>query len=66
VRWHCERSEGGLVYEDDFELAQCLLLVAQAPGVARQLAANGRRYVLENYPWSEVLGRMEASLGSLP
>jgi glycosyltransferase involved in cell wall biosynthesis len=66
VRWHCERSEGGLVYEDDFELAQCLLLIAQAPGVARQLAANGRRYVLEHYPWSEVLGRMEASLGSLP
>jgi glycosyltransferase involved in cell wall biosynthesis len=65
VRWHCEHSRGGLVYEDDLELAQCLLLVAQAPDVARELAANGRRYVLENYPWSEVLDRMEASLASL-
>ncbi|MGH2718996.1 MAG: glycosyltransferase family 4 protein [Actinomycetota bacterium] len=65
VRWHCERSRGGLIYEDDFELAQCLLLVAQAPEVARELAAAGRRYVLENYPWSEVLSRMEASLRTL-
>ena len=62
VRWHCERSRGGLVYEDDLELAQCLLLVAQAPEVARDLAVNGRAYVLENYPWHEVLDRMENSL----
>ncbi|MFN2591421.1 MAG: glycosyltransferase family 4 protein [Candidatus Dormibacteria bacterium] len=62
VRWHCERSRGGLVYEDDFELAQCLLLVEQAPQLARDLAASGRAYVLENYPWSEVLDRMEHSL----
>lgn len=65
VRWHCERSKGGLVYQDDFELAQCLLLVAERPEIARELAARGRRYVLEQYPWSEVLGRMEASLEAL-
>ena len=66
VRWHCERSRGGLVYGDDFELAQCLLLVQQAPALARQLAARGRSYVLENYPWPEVLDRMELSLKALP
>ena len=65
VRWHCERSRGGLVYDDDLELAQCLLLVAEQPSVARELAAHGRDYVLKNYPWPEVLDRMEASLLAL-
>src|SRR2546421_691092 len=65
VAWHCERSRGGLVYEDDFELAQCLLLVEQAPAVAKSLALNGRAYVLENYPWVEVLDRMEHSLKAI-
>jgi glycosyltransferase involved in cell wall biosynthesis len=65
VAWHCERSRGGLVYEDDFELAQCLLLVEQAPELAKGLAANGRVYVLENYPWHEVLDRMEHSLKAI-
>src|SRR5437660_1115421 len=65
VRWHCEHSRGGLVYDDDLELAQCLLLVAEAPELARELAGNGRRYVLDHYPWSEVLDRMEDSLGEL-
>jgi len=53
------------VYEDDFELAQCLLLVEQAPALAKQLATKGRTYVLENYPWDEVLDRMEHSLKAL-
>jgi hypothetical protein len=53
------------VYEDDFELAQCLLLVEQAPDLAKDLAANGRAYVLENYPWDEVLDRMEHSLKAI-
>ncbi|HLI55591.1 MAG TPA: glycosyltransferase family 4 protein [Actinomycetota bacterium] len=65
VRWHCERSRGGLIYDDDFELAQCLSLIAEAPEVARGLAAAGRAYVLANYPWDEVLARMEKSLAGL-
>lgn len=65
VRWHCERSEGGLVYADDDELAQCLLLVAEAPAAARALAARGRAYVLEEYPWNRVLDRMEAALEAM-
>jgi glycosyltransferase involved in cell wall biosynthesis len=62
VRWHCERSRGGLVYDDDLELAQCLLLVAEVPEAAREVAANGRAYVLEHYPWARVLDRMEDAL----
>lgn len=66
VAWHCRRSRGGLVYADAYELVQCLLLVEQAPDAARRLAEAGRAYVLENYPWNEVLDRMETSLKALP
>ncbi|HUS62581.1 MAG TPA: glycosyltransferase family 4 protein, partial [Acidimicrobiales bacterium] len=62
VAWHCERSEGGLVYRDTFELAQALMLLAERPEVAERLARSGRAYVLREYQWPAVLDRMEASL----
>ncbi len=63
--WHCERSEGGLTFDDSFELAQCLLLLAEAPQAARHLARRGREYVLANYRWERVLERMEGALEEL-
>ncbi|MGH9268914.1 MAG: glycosyltransferase family 4 protein, partial [Acidimicrobiales bacterium] len=66
VRWHCERSGAGLVYDDVFELAQCLALVADAPGALRGLAAAGRDYVLTHYTWDVALDRMEKALEGMP
>ena len=65
VRWHCERSGAGLVYDDVFELAQCLALVADAPEALRHLAAAGRDYVLTHYTWDVALDRMEKALEAL-
>ena len=65
VTWHCERSGAGLTYSDEFELGQCLALVAEAPKAAAELAALGRDYVLANYSWESVLDRMEESLEAL-
>jgi glycosyltransferase involved in cell wall biosynthesis len=62
VRWHVERSEAGLLYEDDAELEQCLRFVAEAPDAAEALAKPGRDYVLDHYTWPETLDRMEATL----
>jgi glycosyltransferase involved in cell wall biosynthesis len=62
VSWHCRRSGAGLLYANHAELAECLALVAEAPGVLRHLAERGREYVLANYTWSAVLDRMEAGL----
>ena len=62
VRWHCERSGAGLVYDDDYELEQCLRFVAEAPDLAASLAKPGRDYVLDNYTWPVTLDRMEATL----
>ncbi|MBK9180867.1 MAG: glycosyltransferase family 4 protein [Acidimicrobiales bacterium] len=62
VRWHCERSGAGLVYDDEAELEQCLRFVADAPDAARRLAEPGRAYVLEHYDMGAVLDRVEATL----
>jgi glycosyltransferase involved in cell wall biosynthesis len=62
VTWHCERSGGGLLYDDELELGQCLRFVAEAPEQAAQLARKGRDYVLANYRWPAVLDAMEQSL----
>jgi glycosyltransferase involved in cell wall biosynthesis len=65
LRWHCDRSGGGLTFADEFELAQCLSFLAAAPDAAAQLARAGREYVLANYRWDVVLDAMEASLREL-
>lgn len=62
VAWHCRRSGGGLTFSDAAELASQLRLVASKPDVVTEMAAAGRRYVLDNYTWPTVLDRMEASL----
>jgi glycosyltransferase involved in cell wall biosynthesis len=65
LQWHCDRSGGGLTFDDEFELAQCLSFLAAAPGNAEMLARAGREYVLANYRWDVVLDAMEASLREL-
>jgi glycosyltransferase involved in cell wall biosynthesis len=65
LQWHCERSGGGLTFDDEFELAQCLSFLADAPANADRLARAGREYVLANYRWDIVLDSMEASLREL-
>lgn len=62
VRWHCERSGAGLTYDDDHELEQCLVFLAEAPEAAAALAAKGRRYVVDNYAFPLVLERIEATI----
>ena len=65
LRWHCERSGGGLTFADEFELAQCLSFLAGAPDDAARLAKAGREYVLAHYRWDTVLDAMEKSLEEL-
>ncbi|MCZ7529170.1 MAG: glycosyltransferase family 4 protein [Acidimicrobiia bacterium] len=64
VAWHMARAGSGLLYDDDFELEQCLRFVAEAPDAAATLAAPGREYVLAHYTWDPVLDRMEATIDS--
>jgi glycosyltransferase involved in cell wall biosynthesis len=65
LKWHCERSGAGLVFSDQYELAQCLSFIAAAPDTAQEMAERGRKYVLENYRWDIVLDAMERNLQEL-
>jgi glycosyltransferase involved in cell wall biosynthesis len=65
VAWHCERSGGGLVYADETEMGECLRLVTEAPKLANELAAAGRRYVLDNYTWPRILDNIESAVEHL-
>ena len=65
LAWHCNHSGGGLLYADRYELAQCLSFVTAEPAAAATLAEHGRKYVLENFQWSVVVDKMEASLQEL-
>jgi glycosyltransferase involved in cell wall biosynthesis len=62
VSWHCRRSEAGFVYRDRYELAESLRLLQEQPELGRVMAERGRRYVVENYRWEQVLGRVEGTL----
>jgi len=61
-RWHCERSDAGLVYDDDAEFEECLRFVAEAPEAARAIAKAGRSYAIEAASWVTVLDTIEADL----
>jgi glycosyltransferase involved in cell wall biosynthesis len=64
VAWHCERSQAGLTYRDDFELEECLAFVADEPEAAAAIAARGRSYVLEHYEPDAVIDRVDHLLDS--
>ncbi len=49
VRWHIERTGAGLTYRNQAELMACLDFVTDEPEAARNLARDGRDYVIEHY-----------------
>jgi len=62
VRWHIQRSQAGIVYDDEYELEEALAFVADRPELAARIGARGRAYVLEHYQWADVLDRIEDRL----
>jgi glycosyltransferase involved in cell wall biosynthesis len=64
VAWHCERSGGGLTFNNGHDLAAELRKVCSTPDEAAAMASKGREYVLREYSWPVVLDRIEAELGS--
>ena len=59
---HARRSGGALPYHNEEELGTALDLLVGEAGLRDRLGAAGKRYVIENFTWSEVLGRHESLL----
>ena len=51
---HCLQSQGGLFFEDYLEFEGCLQALLEQPDLSRNLAENGRRYVLDHFHWDRV------------
>ena len=62
LAWHCRRSGGGLLFSGSASLGDALHRLFADPALCDDLGLAGRRYVLDNYTWPNVLDRMEASL----
>ena len=64
LRGQALRSSGAIPYEGYAEFEQSVLLLLESDEIARGLGVNGRRYVEDNYSWSEVLTRFEGVLST--
>ena len=62
LRYHVTQTRAGLIYEDGYELEECLAFLADHPEAGPVLAAPGREYVLERYQWPAVLDRVEGAI----
>lgn len=65
TREHCERSGGGLWVRSAEGFAEALDRLRADPELRRRMGAAGREYVLANYSWDRVLGRLESALHDL-
>lgn len=52
---HCRQSNGGLYFANFVEFEAVVRLLVNDKELGRQLAANGRRYVLENFGWDRMI-----------
>ncbi len=62
VRWHCERSGAGLMYRDRYDFTECMRLVLEDSELLCRIGKAGPDYVAENFRWSDVMDRAEATL----
>lgn len=58
LKAHCRKARGGLWFANYPEFEEELLLLVERPDTRHALAENGRRYVLREYAWPSVLGRL--------
>jgi len=54
---HCQNSQGGLFFKDYLEFEGCLLEMKNHPEMTRDLARNGREYVLSHFHWDLISER---------
>lgn len=57
TRYHCERSNGGLWFDNYAEFEEVLDRLLASPALRSGLGNAGRHYVGKNYSWNAVLSR---------
>ncbi len=62
TRHHCEKSGGGLYFEDYLEFEESVNMLLGDPGLRRRMGEAGRDYVREVYNWEGALRRFRRAL----
>jgi spore maturation protein CgeB len=60
-----QESNGGLYFKNYLEFEGCVRYILSHQAEARQMAENGRRYVLDNFSHDAVCGSLMDFLGQL-
>lgn len=55
LKGHCQRSNGGLYYQNTDEFTEALKLLRSNADLRQQLAERGQAYVNERYNWAHVV-----------
>jgi len=59
TRDHVITSRGGLFFKNAADFAGCVNRLLTDEPLRRQMAANGKAYVLKNFAWTEIVRRFE-------
>lgn len=62
TKYHVERSNGGLWFEDYATFHEALDLLFDRPDLRAEMGRRGRSYVLNNYTWDNVSRSFEGAL----
>jgi glycosyltransferase involved in cell wall biosynthesis len=62
---HCRRSNGGLYFTNYEEFAATVDFLLEQDRTARKMGQNGRRYVLDNYQWPQIVDRYKLLISEI-
>jgi glycosyltransferase involved in cell wall biosynthesis len=62
LRGQAMRSNGAIPYEGYAEFEQAVMMLVGNPDLADELGANGRKYVEQQYEWTNVIANVESTL----
>ena len=62
MRYQCARSNAGLWFHTYPQFEEALLLLLDNVDLQERMAANGREFVLSEYSWDAICGKLFAAL----
>lgn len=65
LKSHCEKSNGGLYYENYEEFVECVNLLLSDVHLQEQMGKNGYQYVKENYSWDKIINEYRIFLNNV-
>ena len=65
LKGHCVRSNAGLYYSGYYEFEGCVDYLLNNPDVVKKMGVNGKKYIDDNYRWTEIVKGYENLIDQL-